>query len=227
MKGIENVGRIFSSPGRVAQSIAERPDWRTPVVVIVLASIVMTLAMLPYQGEARREMLEKYAKDTGREIDIEDALKPTVGRSIGAVVGLLFLTGVFLVVGAAVLNGLSMLSGGKPGFGRMFAFFSYAMVIPAVGGLIKIPLVVLKKDPDVRLSLGAFFPSIQAQSSGGILLSSTDIFSIWALAASVIGFGVLTGLSRRKSAAIVIGLYVVLVMIWVVMGLATARLMGR
>lgn len=227
MRGIENIGRIFSSPGKVAQSIAEQADWKTPVIVIVLASIILTLAMLPYQAEARREMLEKYAKDSGREIDIEEALNPTVGRSVSAVVGAVIATMLFVVAGAAVLNGASMLAGGKTGFSRMLAFFSYAMVIPAAGNLIKIPLIMLKKSYDVRLSLGAFFPSVRAESSGGILLGSTDLFSIWALVATVIGFGVLTQMGGRKSAAIVIALYVVLVLILLGFGLLAATVMGR
>lgn len=227
MTGIGNMGLIFSGPGRVAASVSERPDWKTPVAVIIVASIIMTLAVLPYQTEARREMLEKYSKETGRDIDIDAALKPTVGGSISAAVGAVIATMLFVVAGAAILNGASMLAGGKAGFVRMFAFFSYAMIIPAAGNLIKIPLMVLKKTYDVRLSLAAFFPSVRTESSAGILLGSTDLFSIWVLVATIIGFGVLTQLGSKKSAAIVIALYVILVLILLGFGVLAARVMGR
>jgi hypothetical protein len=109
----------------------------------------------------------------------------------------------------------------------MFSFFSYVMVIPAVGNLIKIPLILLKKSYDVRLSLGAFFPAVRAESPAGILLGSTDLFSIWAVAATVIGFGVLTQLGGRKSAAIVIGLYAAFVLILLGLGMLAAAVTGK
>lgn len=227
MTSIGNVGLVFSSPGRVAQRVAERPDWKTPVMVIILASIILTLAMLPYHAEAQREMLEKYRKETGREIDVESALRPTVGKRIGAIVVTLIATGLFVVVGAAILNGVSLLVGGRAGFVRMFAFFSYAMIIPAAGGLIKIPLVMLKGSYDVRLSLAAFFPSVRAESYAGILLGSTDLFSIWAVVATAIGFNVLAQLGMKKSAVIVIALYAVFVLILLGFGLLAAGVTGR
>jgi len=58
------------------------------------------------------------------------------------------------------------------------------------------------------------------------LLNSADIFSIWMVVATVMGFKVITGLSARKSVAIVVGLYALYVALKVIGALVSSRIMG-
>jgi len=99
------------------------------------------------------------------------------------------------------------------GFRRMFAFVSYSTVILALGGLIKIPLVLAKGSIDVRTSLAVLAPSVDLRSPVVVVLGSFDIFSIWQVVALCFGFGVLSGFGTKKSAGIVVGLWVILVVL--------------
>lgn len=223
MANLSNVGLIFTAPAKVARSVAERPEWKVPLLVLILLSVVFTYALHPYQAEYQREMLEKYSRDTGREIDIDAVTRPSAGKTIAGLVGAVVVTLVFTLAAAAILNGIAMLVGGTAGFVKMFSFFAYAMIIVAAGNLVRIPLIMAKKSMDVRLSLAAFAPNVRLESPAGLLLGSTDIFSLWCLVASVIGFSALTGLGTKKSAAIVVALYVVLVLVQIGASLLTTR----
>ncbi|MFZ1947654.1 MAG: Yip1 family protein [bacterium] len=213
MRGLRNVWLVFTSPGAVARDVADRPDWKTPLAVLILASVVFTLAMYSYQMEYQREVLERWQKETGTQIDIDSAVKPSTGRQVGSAVGGALAVALFTLVGAAVLNGVAMLAGGVAGFRKMFAFFAYALVIASAGNLLKIPLAIAKKSVDVRMSLAAFAPGLRLESPTAILLNSTDVFVVWSLVATVIGFAALTQLSTKKSAVIVVVMYAAFVLL--------------
>jgi hypothetical protein len=123
------------------------------------------------------------------------------------------MVGVMILIFAAVLKGAASVAGGQVGFRKMFAFMSYSSVIMALGSLIKVPLVLAKGSIDVRTSLAVFAPSLDLRSPAAVLLSSFDIFSIWQVVALCFGFGVLSGFGIKKSAGIVVGLWVVLLLI--------------
>jgi len=225
MRGLRNAWLVFTSPGSVARDVAERPEWKVPLALVILASVVFTLAMYPYQMEYQRDVLERWQKDTGTEIDVDSAVKPSVGRQVGSVVGGVVAVVLFTLVAAAVLNGVAVLAGGVAGFKRMFALVAYAMVIASVGNLVKIPLAIAKKSLDVRMSLAAFAPGLRLESPATILLNSTDVFVVWSLVATAVGFAGLTQLGTKKSAAIVVALYVVFVLVEVGAAALGARAM--
>jgi hypothetical protein len=108
----------------------------------------------------------------------------------------------------------------------MLAFYAYASVIGAMGGIIKMPLVLAKESIDVRTSIAAFFPSVPFDSPVGVLLSNFDIFSIWTVVVVVIGYHVLTGIGIKKSAAIVVALWGVVVVVGVAGALIKSALTG-
>jgi hypothetical protein len=220
-----NVGLIFTGPARVAGSVGERPNWKIPVLVLVLLSAIFTYALhsSPYYLQYQREMVERFARDGGREIDTDALTRQTAGKTAAGLVGAVVMTVLFTLVGAAVLNGVAMLLGGTAGFARMFSFFAYAMIIVGAGNLLRIPLIAAKKSMDVRLSLAAFAPGVRLESPMGVLLGSTDIFALWCLVASAIGFSALTGLGSKKSAVVLVALYAILIALQVGASALTAK----
>ena len=227
MAGIRNVGLVFSSPSKVARSISDRSDWKTPLAVVVLVMVVFTLVIYPYQAAYQRQMLEKLQKDTGREMDLDQLTKPTLAKRMFGVVGIAVATVLFAVIAGAVLNGISMLVGKSAGFARTLSLVSYGMIVAVAGSVVKIPLIVAKKSMDVRLSLAAFFPAVRIESPAGILLNSTDVFALWGVAVMAIGFAVLAQVGIKKSIAVVGGLYVVFVLLQVGLGVLMTAATGR
>jgi hypothetical protein len=124
------------------------------------------------------------------------------------------------------LNGVAKLAGGSVGFKRMFAWMAGVGMISALGMVVKLPIVLAKGSIDVRTSLALLAPAVGVQTPLGVLLNSFDIFSIWAVVATVIGFAVLTGFNNKKSGYIVVGLWLLYVLILVGVTALSASLMG-
>jgi hypothetical protein len=206
---MSNIGTIFTSPGAAARRIAESPHWLVPLVIVLAITIVATMAVHEYQAAAQREAVEDVLRDSGRDPEeIDDLFKSTPARrAMGSGFAAVFV-GLFLIlIPAAILNGISSVSGERVGFRKMFSLMSHAALIPALGQIVRTPIILAKQSIDVRTSAAAFAPSVSINSPLGTFLNSLDIFSIWAVVAVCVGYSVLSGMTIKKSAIIVVLLW--------------------
>jgi hypothetical protein len=226
MGRFSNLGLIFYRPSAVARSVNEKPDWVIPVILVLILGFVAVYASYQYNVEYQKQVFEKVQRDRGTGLDPESYFKVTPAKRVygGVIGGLGMVLGV--LVGAAILHGLALVVGGKSGFRKMFCLYAYAWIIPAVGGLVKLPLVIAKQSIDVRSSLALLTPGVAFDSPLGVMLNSVDLFYVWMLAATVIGYNILTGLGMKKSVAIVVGLYILFVAFSVSATLLRSRVMG-
>jgi hypothetical protein len=226
MGTLSNIWRIFYKPSAVAASVDQKPTWLVPVIVVLVLGFVAVYASYEYNVEYQKQVFQKMQRDHGTGMDPESLFKVTPAKRIygGAIGGLSMVLGV--LVGAAILHGVALVVGGKSSFRKVFCLYSYAWIIPAVGGLVKVPLVLAKKSIDVRSSLAALTPGVAFDSPLGVMLNSADLFYIWMLAATVVGYSILTGLGTKKSTAIVIGLYILFVVFSVSMTLVRSKVTG-
>ena len=227
MNGSAGIFQVFTSPSSAARGIAERPGWLVPLIIVLAVSFIFGFVTYKYQVEMQREMLEKIQSERGVEIDIDARLAPTFAKkALSGVQTALFL-GIFLIlVPALVLNGVARVAGTSAGFKRMFAWMAAVGLISVLGMIVKMPIAMAKGSMDVRTSLALLAPSVSVHLPLGVLLNSFDIFSIWAVVATVIGFAVLTGLNNKKSALIVVGLWLVYVLVLVGFTALTSSLVG-
>jgi hypothetical protein len=216
MNGSAGILQVFTSPSTAARGIAERPGWLVPLVIMLVVGFVFGFVTYKYQAEAQREILEKLQSERGLEIDIDARLAPTLAKKAMSGIQTALFLGIFLIlIPAAVLNGVVRVAGANVGFKRMFAWMAAVGLITALGMLVRLPIAMVKGSIDVRTSLAMLAPSVSIHSPLGVLLNSFDIFSIWAVVATVIGFAVLTGFNNKKSALIVVGLWLVYVLVLV------------
>jgi hypothetical protein len=226
MGRLSNIWRIFYKPSAVAASVDERPAWLVPVIVILVLGFVAVYATYEYNVAYQKQVFEKMQRDRGTGLDPESLFEMTPAKRFygGAIGGLSMVLGV--LVGAAILHGVALVVGGKSSFRKVFCYYAYAWIIPAVGGLVKLPLVIARKSIDVRSSLAALTPGVAFDSPLGVMLNSADVFYIWMLVVTVFGYSILTGLGTKKSTAIVIGLYILFVVFSVSMTLMRSKVTG-
>lgn len=206
---LSNLGSVFFSPREVAIRISEKPHWLLPLIIVVVVNFLMIYIVYPLQMELVKESMVSNLRSRGLDDEaIEIYLKVTPARRmIAASMGGILGTVVMVLIASAVLNLLSPLIGAKIGFTRMFAYFCYPYWIISVGGVIRGVLMLVKKTYDIRTSLAAFAPSVGLSSSLGALLSSFDLFTIWAICALGIGYAELAKTTRRKSFGLVLTLW--------------------
>jgi hypothetical protein len=200
-EGSNSIGRIFGvlfSPKATFESIARRPTWLLPLVLLCIAES----AIVGVYGRrvGWRSLIEKQLTNNSQfqalspaeqESRIQIALKyaPTIAYVeviLGPFVVALILAGVFWLI-------FNMAVGAKIGFRTSLAVVSYGLVPGIVGSLIGI-LILLLKDPStvdlqhlIASNAGAFLSSDSSKWLVA-LLSSVDLFVFWEMILLAFGY---------------------------------------
>lgn len=214
---------VLFAPADAFQEIVRRPDIMAPLLLIVVLSYAGAAILVPrLDTEALKEMQrEQILKRSpgATEADMERFGKIAeasmrVGQWIGPLLGILF----FAVAAGALLLGFRLM-GGDGNYTQAFSVTLYAWA-PLLLYSIVTAIVVLARgtfDPTSAATLvksnPAFLVDMREQPVLYSLLSSLDVFSIWALILFTIGFAAMSRLSKGMSAAIVICLWVVMVLV--------------
>jgi len=214
-----SVGRIFGvlfSPDETYASIARRPTWGAPLVVLLVLSICsgFILANRVDWGAPAREAMEQ-RKDIPPE-SAERAAK--MAAAVGKVVsyaGPIFLVVVMLIVAGILLLAFRMF-GGEGNFLQAWSATLYAFMPSCIKSIIIFAVILIKGATSispfvlatmVRSNPGFLFDPIK-QPMAFSLATNFDIFSLWVMVLLIYGFAHLARVSKAKSATIVISLYV-------------------
>ena len=209
---------VFFSPVQTFASIARKPDWAVPLILILLVSIASATVMAQRVDfmSAMRQQMEQRKDLSPEQIERAEKMGAAFSKTIiyfSPVIALI----TYLVI-AAVLLLASRLFGGEGTFKQAFSTTVYAWLPDLVKGIILTIAIAAKGNVDVvqmatavRSNLG-FLVDMKAQPMSFALLSSLDVFSLWTLALFVVGFAAFSRLSKARAATIVISLWVVTVL---------------
>lgn len=213
---------VLVAPGKTFKSIAEKPTWVMAFLVLIGLGLVLGVMMSGKMdwAEITRDSMEARGQELPEEqmegiIDFQEKFGPMMmigGSLLGTPVVYLLLALVFMVV--------FKMFGGELGFVPSLSVLLHSMMPRAVMALLSIPVVLGKdqlgfeelQDSSVLASnLGAFAPE-DAGPAVVALLSSFDLFSIWAIVLLIIGYSTVARVSKGLAAAGVIGLWAVYVL---------------
>ncbi len=201
---------IFSSPGNAMTAVRERPMWFQVSLVTVLTLGLFSALTAHIAGPEQLEVMRdtrfgSMLTDEQFQEQYNESLDPsTVKRAIsGATAGIG--VWVFSLLFGLVLLLASKLSGGQATFAQVQGVNFWAGVINALGYLLKIPLVMAKDSVmEASFSLAAFMPEVDVTSGMYVFLTTfTDIFVIWSLVVTIIGFMKVNDFGGGKAAAVV------------------------
>lgn len=225
-ESVNSFGRVFGvlfSPKETFQSIARKPTWLLPMVIVILISVI-AVGIFGYRG-GWRPYLEKQLANNSRfqqlsaeqqeqSMELQMKLVPRfVYFEVAVVVAL------FLVVLAALLLGVfNGLMGAKLNFKTSLGIVTHASMTGIVSGALAI-LIVSIKDPAsvdiqniVASNVGAFLSSDSPKWLAS-LCGSLDIFSFWQMILLALGFSVADPkqLSFGKAFGWIFGLWLIYV----------------
>jgi hypothetical protein len=212
------IGVLFS-PDATMASIARRPDWVLPLILLLVTSLAAGVIMAPRVdfGAATREAMEQN-KNMPQE-QVEKAVR--ISNSIGKV--LMYCAPVLSAIGLLVIAGVLLLAfrlfGGEGDFKQAFSVTCYASIPSIIKSVVTLVIIVAKGGiipaqalaTIVRSNLG-FMADYKASPMAFALLTSLDIFSLWFLILMIIGFAYLARVSKVKSAVIIISLWIVVLL---------------
>jgi hypothetical protein len=213
---------VFFSPTETFQSIARKPDWVVPLLVLCIISLAsawllstridfndlarQTMEMNPRFSEMPADRQATMMKFTAGTMKVTTYVSPVL-----SIIGLLIIAG-------ALLLGVRMM-GGEGTFRQAFSVAIYGWYPRLVKGVISVIVLMNRKaitiwdlQNPVRSNLGFLFDPRTKPVAFAFWLSF-DIFALWSLALYVIGYSAISRLSRGKTAAVVIILWLLVVLI--------------
>lgn len=200
------VVHLFVAPARLFDRLRERPAW-LGALALSLGLGLLAIWLLPVElmqdffraqlpAEAPPEVLE-------RQVAMQTSLR-WINPVVGVVLGSLITAGVLLFVFNPIL-------GGSARYRQLFAATTHAMIIPAVGGVLTVPLQRATESFQTMMSLHLLAPDLDA---GFLLffLQGMNLFGLWAAVVLGVGMGrIYDDVSERTGVVTVLGLFVLLV----------------
>ena len=232
---ISPIGRIvgvFTSPKQTFTSIAEKPSWVAPMLLMMILAVVvggllnskMNWAQYIRHKAEENPRFEQLSEDKKDEA-VAGQVKFWAGFSyaVGAVaipISILIFAGIYLVA-------FNLMSGAGVRYGQSFAITTHAFLPAAITSILAMIILPLKTygdvDPEniVATSLKAYLPETAPKpllALGG----SLELFWIWCLVLVAIGFAAANPRKVKPGAAfgIVFGLWA----IWVLAKVAWAAI---
>jgi hypothetical protein len=220
-------GRLFGvlfSPGKTFRSIAERPTWLVPL--IILLTVTTTLAVLINQridkNEMRQTVKERIEKSQGsatpeqvdRGMEVADKLNSVLRWLIPV-----FTAGVWLLINLLFWMGFRFFAGSSLSYKTSFSVLLHSLMPQVISALLTLPVVLSRESVGIQeaqsgailaSNLGAFAPDDVGKVARA-LLSSIDFFSIWTLLLLIIGYHLAARVSKATAASIVLVLWVLYV----------------
>ena len=198
-------GRIFGaifSPKPTFESIARRPTWIAPLILIIVVSTLVIAVFGQRVGwrnfmirqnqqssRAQKQMEQMTPDQREHMLDQQTKIAPIfgyVGVIVGTILGALLVAAVLMVV-------FNLSSGSKVPFLTSLGIVSYSWVPAIIGGLLGI-LIMFIKDPAtvdiehlVASNAGAFV-SDDSPKWLVTLLTSFDIFIFWTMILMALGY---------------------------------------
>jgi hypothetical protein len=210
---------VFFSPVRTFESIARRPTWIAPLVLMTAMSLGLTAAIL--QKIDYDQVIRQAMQKRGQTIP-EDQMSSIIERQkkFGGIFGWFFgVAGptVACLVVAVVIWGAFKAFGWDARFSQGFGVTAHAF-LPGIlkSGLL---LFLVSRQESVNpQTLGDLLSSnlgflVDSKSAAlHSILSSLDVFSFWTLALLVIGFAASARVSRKAAAGVIVAIWVLLVL---------------
>jgi membrane protein, antimicrobial resistance system len=192
------IAGVFTGPGAAFAGFNQKPRILTVLIIgIILGGAVAVLTM-PYSAKVQYDIVSQSTTIPPQALEQmrESAENPKLVS--GAIFG-----GVMLVImgliGALLAWGIgSFIMGGNSTFKKIWGVTLLGGLIPAVGGLIKMPLIIAKNSLYVSFGLAAFLPGRDFTSVLYMLFYYFDAFAIWGLIVTGIGYAAVFNISRGR-----------------------------
>src|SRR4051812_31445204 len=213
------IGVLFS-PDETFRSIARRPDWVVPlllIVIIALANGILTASRIDF-GAPAREAMAQNKNVTQEQMDRAEKFSTSMGK-VAKFIGPVITIIVLLIIAGVLLLAVRLM-GGEGDFSQAFSATCYAWIPNVIQGVL-FTVVILAKgataiNPQtfpilVRSNL-AFLVDMKTQPMAFALLSAFDIFTIWSVVLLIIGFAYVGRISKTKAAIVVVSLWCVTIL---------------
>ena len=212
---VERLWKVMLKPTEAFSYLKRRPTILTPLLLRMGTLLVFIVAGAPLTARIAVEQLSKQGGQMTQQ-ELEGATQMihspllTVVSVVGGLIGLL----VIWFIQAGVFNLVGSAWGDSQGYKVSLSLVGHAWM-PLIIQQILQSLSVIISGEMVRPGLSALLAAqtITSPTPLSVFLSYVDIFSAWNLVLLIMGISVVHSISRRRSAVLVLGYWLVAVFI--------------
>ncbi len=190
MSELGRLGGIFFAPGETYQSIARRPTFLVPLLVVTILSLGLTWWIGQRMGWERAVRQQMEQNPRVREMPVEQReqmIRDGVARAplFGYIFGGLSTPVIALVVGGVLLFVFNVLAGSEMTFRGVFSVVSWALMPLGVATVLAFVIIGLKPPEDIDIqnlvasNLGALFDPNRTAAPLLAFLRALDLFTAW------------------------------------------------
>ena len=193
---------VFTAPSEAFEAYCKNPTIWVPLILTIALITVFSVLALPYNSQLQYDIMQQ-SKTLPPQVlnDMRDSIT-NPKYTVTAVTGMIFavLPG---VIAALLAWGMgSFIFGGESKFKTIWGVALLGGLIASVGNLVKIPLMMAKNSALVSLGPAALFADKGPTSLFYLFLLFLDIFVIWGIIITGIGYGKAFRISNGKGMAI-------------------------
>jgi hypothetical protein len=217
------IGRIigvFFSPKATFEDIARKPSWAAPIILLTLIGLSMSIFLVnkaDWRSFSEEQLMNsprgQQIPTDQRDLAIQRSAK--VNQYFCYVRGLTGTMCLGLLLALVYWGAYALFGGARLTFGKSFAVVAYTMLPGGIRELLGIPILVLK-DPStlgnpynfVGSNVGAYM-SMNDPKWLSALASSFDVFVLWSVFLTALGFYCMDPrkLTMSKSVGIAISVF--------------------
>ena len=220
---------IFMSPRETFDSIARKPTWLFPFIVAAILTIVMSMMVMDITLKERIADME--ARGTPSEqVESAQSMMQSSIKYVSVVITPVGILVVWSILAGVLLLGCNTIMGGETKFKNVFSVVAWTSMVTILGGIVQSFLIVSKgTSQGVSTNLSLFLPLPGIGQDPSILyrlLSKFDLFVMWQLILWIIGLAVVSRLTVKKSAAFVLSLWALYIVVTVALGSVLGPIFG-
>jgi hypothetical protein len=217
--GFGRVIGVLISPDKTFRSIAERPTWVVPLLLLMALGLSVGLVMQDRVDQAAmvKYQMDKFGVDMSDEqlekMESEMADQSATRQTLGLAFGVLVAAGGYFLLAALFLV-VFRLAGSELDFFRSLAVTVHGLLPAGVAALLNLPLVFSRSEisPEEVMQGGILTSSLRplAPEESPVLeslLGSLDFFTIWSVVLLILGFRAVARVSTQTATTIVLILW--------------------
>lgn len=181
---------VITKPVATFGDISERPDYLTPILLMVLTSVIAASVVTPIA-------LEKAFEEMPAEV-------PQIARTLGYIMGII--SGVVMplviwIITAALIHFFAGILGGEGEFKPLLSVLGYAGIPNYIKSVVMAIYVGISGNFQPKLGLDIFLKSENPVSNVlSVILSNVEIFNLWYIVLAIVGVSVAEKMPRKRAA---------------------------
>lgn len=198
----------FVAPRRLFEQFRVHTPWLGALAVTTLVAILATTAI---PDAVFVDQTRNATNRLGKPVTVtsDPATIARWGRIMAAFSAAMLQPMLALGVAGLLALVFGTLLRGQARFTQYLAIASHALLVPALGALLLLPLRFGK--PELEPSLALFAPFLSADSLLFRLLANFNLFSLWMLLLLALGVSIVNrGVTWGRAATVLLGIYLVL-----------------